>query len=179
MNQIKEMSADEFVRRFKNLIDDHEDSKFIFFLGAGCSVSSGIPGARALVKDWLPRLKKLKTGCNDNCDSWINEIYPDYTEDKASLFYGKVIEDLFLTPEERQREIERLTEGKDPGFGYAVLAQMMTFEDIGRHCNVVQTVNFDDLIADALYLYTQKKPLVISHESLAGFVKITRTRQIV
>jgi len=83
-------------------------------LGAGCSVSSGIPGARTLVKDWLPRLKKLKTGCNDNCDSWIHEIYPDYTEDKASLYYGNVIEDLFLTPEERQREIERLTEGKDP-----------------------------------------------------------------
>jgi len=56
---------------------------------------------------------------------------------------------------------------------------MMTFEDIGRHCNVVQTVNFDDLIADALYLYTQKKPLVISHESLSGFVKITRTRPLI
>ncbi len=179
MNSIKEMSAEEFIRRFKNLIEEHEESRFIFFLGAGCSVSSGIPSARTLVKDWLPRLKKLKTGCNDNCDSWINEIYPDYTEDKASLFYGKVIEDLFLTPEERQREIERLTEGKDPGFGYAVLAQMMTFEDIGRHCNVVQTVNFDDLIADALYLYTQKKPLVISHESLAGFVKISRTRPLI
>lgn len=179
MNQIKEMSAEEFIRRFKTLIEEHEDSKFIFFLGAGCSVSSGIPDARTLVKDWLPRLKKLKTGCTDNCDSWINGIYPDYTEDKASLYYGKVIEDLFLTPEERQREIERLTEGKDPGFGYAVLAQMMTFEDMGRHCNVVQTVNFDDLIADALYLYTQKKPLVISHESLAGFVKITRTRPLI
>lgn len=179
MNQIKEMSAEEFIRRFKNLIEEHEDSRFIFFLGAGCSISSGIPGARALVKDWLPRLKKLKMGCIDDCDSWVKGIYPEYNEDKASLLYGKVIEDLFLTPEERQREIERLTEGKDPGFGYAVLAQMMTLEATGRHCNVVQTVNFDDMIADALYLYTQKKPLVISHESLAGFVKITRTRPLI
>ncbi len=179
MNQIKEMTAEEFIRRFKNLIEEHEDSRFIFFLGAGCSVSSGIPDAGTLVKNWLPRLKKLKTDSSGNCDSWVSGIYPDYIEDKASLFYGKVIEDLFLTPEERQREIERLTEGKDPGFGYAVLAQMMTHEGTGRHCNVVQTVNFDDLIADALYLYTQKKPLVISHESLAGFVKITRTRPLI
>ena len=173
------MKTEEFIRRLKNLIKDHEDSKFIFFLGAGCSISSGIPGAAKLVKSWIPRLKKVKTGSEDNFESWIKGIYPEYNEENASLFYGKIIEDLFLTSEERQREIERLTEGKDPGFGYAVLAQLMTHKECGRHCNVVLTVNFDDLIADALYLYTQKKPLVISHESLAGFVRITRTRPLV
>ncbi len=173
------MKTEEFIRRLKNLTKDHEDSKFVFFLGAGCSISSGIPGAAKLVKSWIPRLKKVKTGSEDNFESWIKEVYPEYNEENASLFYGKVIEDLFLTSEERQREIERLTEGKDPGFGYAVLAQLMTHKECGRHCNVVLTVNFDDLIADALYLYTQKKPLVISHESLAGFVRITRTRPLV
>ena len=179
MNKIKEMSAEEFVRRIKNLIENHEDSKFVFFLGSGCSVSSGIPAAKTLVKNWLPRLKKIKTGNDDSYETWAKEFYPDYQEENAASLYGTIVEDLFLTPNDRQMEIERITEGKDPGFGYAVLAQLMTHKDTGRHCNVVQTVNFDDMIADALYLYTQKKPLVISHESLAGFVRITRTRPLV
>jgi tetratricopeptide (TPR) repeat protein len=179
LNQVKEMKVDEFVRRLKTLVTHNDDSKFVFFLGAGCSISSGIPGAAKLVRGWLPRLKEMKTGKEDNYESWAKELYSDYTEENASLFYGKVIEDLFLTSEERQREIERLTEGKDPAFGYAVLAQLITHQECGSHCNVVLTVNFDDFIADALYLYTQKKPLVISHESLAGFVRITRTRPLI
>ena len=39
--------------------------------------------------------------------------------------------------------------------------------------------NFDDMVADALYLYTQKKPLVMVHESLASFVDTGRTRPTV
>ncbi|MCJ7497572.1 MAG: SIR2 family protein, partial [candidate division Zixibacteria bacterium] len=178
MSQIKEMKLDEFGRRLKDWVAK-QDSKFVFFLGAGCSVSSGIPHAGDLVRNWLPRLKKLRTGSEDDYKTWVKEIYTDYEDEKASSFYGKVIEKLFIYPEERQREIERLTEGKDPGFGYAVLAQIITNDKYCPHCSVVLTVNFDDLVADAIYLYTNKKPLVISHDSLAGFVKITRTRPMI
>ena len=38
---------------------------------------------------------------------------------------------------------------------------------------MVLTSNFDDLVADALYLYTKKKPLVIAHDSLADFARET------
>jgi len=175
------LDAGEFVRRFKQLITEPEDSKFAFFIGAGCSISSGIPGAEGLVKNWLPRLKKLKKGDESNYGDykdWAKKQY-GYDGNNAASLYGTVIKDLFLTPEERQREIERITEGKDPGFGYAVLAQLMGHKNYGSHCNSVLTVNFDDLVADALYLYTQKKPLVISHDSLVGFVKLTRTRPLV
>ncbi|HUV03438.1 MAG TPA: SIR2 family protein [Desulfobacteria bacterium] len=179
MAELREIGAKEFVRRLKNLMEKDDDCKFAFFIGAGCSVSSGIPAAGALVKRWLPRLKEYKTGDDGNYEKWVTDIYPDYEEDKASLYYGKVIEDLFFTKDERQREIERLTERKDPGFGYAVLAQLTTNEICGRHCNAILTVNFDDLIADAQYLYSHKKPLVIAHEALAGFIRPTRTRPIV
>ena len=172
------MHAQEFVRRFKILLED-SDSRFVFFLGAGCSGSSGIPDAGALVRQWLPRLKVLKTGDEDNLQKWIDEQFPGYSADNASSFYGKVIKDLFLTREERQKEIERLTEGKDPGFGYAVLSQIVGDKTIGRHCNIILTTNFDDMVADALYLYTNKKPLVIAHETLVGFVRISRTRPLV
>ena len=179
MGQIREIGVQEFVRRLKHAVDTSEDSRFTFFIGAGCSVTSGIPAAGALVKRWLRRLKTLKTGDGERLEDWIKETYPAYEEDNAAQFYEQVIEELFFTSEERQREIESLTEGKDPGFGYAVLAQLMTHERHGRHCSAVLTVNFDDLVADALYLYTQRKPLVISHESLASFIRVTRTRPLV
>ncbi len=75
--------------------------------------------------------------------------------------------------------LENLVNGIDPGFGYAVLAQLISHEKYGRHCNVILTTNFDDLVADALYLFTNKKPLIISHESLISFAKISRTRPMV
>jgi protein O-mannosyl-transferase len=175
---MQELDVKEFARRLKMTMME-SDGRFIFFLGSGCSVSSGIPAAAGLVKNWLPRLKKIRTGSEDRLVDWLKAEYPDYQEENAASFYGPVIEALFFTPEERQREIERLTEGKDPGFGYAVLAQIMSHPTFITRCNIVLTTNFDDLVADALYLYTFKKPLVISHESLVGFVRITRTIPVV
>ena len=176
---IKSIEVQEFVRRFKKQLIEHNDAKFCFFLGAGCSVSSRIPTARTLVDTvWFPKLKEMQTGNQENFSDWLKEKFPEYNKDNAAQFYGDVIEKLFLTPKERQQEIERIVTEKDPGFGYAVLAQLLA-EKCGRHCNIILTTNFDDMIADAIYLYTNKKPIVISHESLVGFVKISDTRPLV
>ena len=175
--EIKSIGIQEFVRRFKQLIE-YNDAKFCFFLGAGCSVSSGIPTAGTLVDNvWLPKLKELETGDQENFNEWLKKRFPEYNKKNAAQFYGEVIENLFPTPKERQKEIERLV-AKNPGFGYAVLAWLLA-DKCGEHCNIILTTNFDDMVADALYLYTNKKPIVISHESLAGFVKISDTRPLV
>jgi Tfp pilus assembly protein PilF len=173
---MEEISVQEFVRRLKMGVDDSE-SRYAFFLGAGCSLSSGISTAETLVRNWLPLLKKIKTGSEDDVEKWIKEYIPDYDKNNLAIYYGKVLEDLFPAPDARQREIERLMEQKDPGFGYAVLAQLVS--NHGRQLNTVLTTNFDDMVADALYLYTNKKPLVIAHDSLVGFVKISRSRPLI
>ena len=110
-------------------------------------------------------------------DNWARESIPGYDPADPGGAYGNLISQLFLTPEDRQREIEDLCEQCTPSFGYAVLAQMIALYD-GRF-NVVLTTNFDDLVADALYLYTDARPLVIHHESLARFIRPTRTRPLV
>jgi Tfp pilus assembly protein PilF len=175
---VKPITGQEFARRLKRLTEP-DDSRFALFLGAGCSVSSGIPAAADLVRMWLSQLMDVRDGTSGDAAVWAERDYPGYTDTMASAYYGRVIDDLFVTPEQRQHEIERLTEGRDPAFGYAVLAQLMTDETRGHHLNVVLTTNFDDLVADALYLYTNKKPLVINHESLMGFARATRTRPLV
>ncbi|MEE9554325.1 MAG: SIR2 family protein [candidate division Zixibacteria bacterium] len=175
---MREISAQEFARRLRSSICE-QNGRFTFFIGAGCSISSEIPGAGTLVEKWLRKLKDFKTGNADDLGSWENELFPDYDPDNPASSYSNVIEELFYTPQERQREIETIVAGKDPGFGYAVLAHLITHDSTGEQCNSIITTNFDDMIADALYLYTNKKPVVIAHESLIGFAKITDIRPTV
>jgi Tfp pilus assembly protein PilF len=174
---LRKISADEFARRLKDIIQQ-PDKRFAIFVGAGCSVSSGIRDASNLVRNsWLPRLRDF---CSPDCtdlDQWAKGQFPDYDSQNPAALYGPLMERLFLYPEERQREIEDLCEGKFPGFGYATLSSLVTME--GGRFNVLLTTNFDDLTADALYLFTKARPLVIHHESLAGYIRPTRTRPLV
>jgi Tfp pilus assembly protein PilF len=69
----------------------------------------------------------------------------------------------------------------EPAYGYATLAQLLSHKDYGRFCNTVLTTNFDDLIADALYLYGERnaRPLVVTHEALARYVRTNSPRPTV
>lgn len=165
----KELAAPEFSRRLKRALSQ-SDVRVVWFVGAGCSISSGIPAAAELVRLWLPQLNEVRSGSRDGWEAMAERDYPDWPANPAR-YYGTVIEDLFESEGDRQREIEQLTGGKDPGFGYAALAQLMSHPDVGSKANVAITVNFDDLIADSLYLYTAKKPLVIGHEALTRFIR--------
>jgi Tfp pilus assembly protein PilF len=175
---MKEMQVQEFVRRLRKTGCD-TDCRYSFFLGAGCSKSSGIPTASELVAQWLPRLKYIKTGNDSDPEKWAAKTFKGFTKEKAGAFYSQIFKALFDNHEDGQKEIERIVEEKEPGFGYGVLAQLLSHPDYGKHFNVVLTTNFDDLVADALYLYSCKKPMVIYHDSLISFVKISSTRPIV
>lgn len=173
------IEVQHFVRRLRDMLLK-QDGQFAFFLGAGCSISSEILGAKALVEQWLPGLYTQMTGRQGSLDAeWLSKEFPKYDPSDPAASYATVMRRLFLLPVERQREIERVVGGRDPGFGYAVLAKLITHEKCGRNCNLVLTTNFDDMVADALYLYTQQKPLVIIHDSLVSFVETGRVRPLV
>ena len=55
MREPEQIDFQELVRRFKRDITEQE-AQFAFFLGAGASISSKIPGAKALVNQWIPKL---------------------------------------------------------------------------------------------------------------------------
>lgn len=174
---LRHISAERFARHLRT-VSRQEDERYAFFIGAGCSVSSDIPDSATLVSNnWLPRLRDICAPQYENAEEWAALRFEGYEPTNPAAIYGVVIEELFLQPEERQREIESLCEGRFPGFGYATLAEMMTIK--GGHFNIVLTTNFDDLVPDALYLYTKERPLVIHHESLAGYIRPTRTRPMV
>ena len=63
-------------------------------------------------------------------------------------------------------------EKAEPSCGYSFLAEILAQ---GKH-DIVITTNFDSLTEDALFIYTAKKPLVIGHSDLAGFINIQLQR---
>lgn len=65
--------------------------------------------------------------------------------------------------------------GKDPSPGYSILAKLL---DETRH-KVVVTTNFDNLVADALSIYTRTYPMMIGHEALANFVSVVPRRPVI
>lgn len=170
---MKEMDILEFRRRLKLRLERPE-VRFTFFIGAGCSVSSGIPSAGSLVMEWLPRLKEIKTGNNNDVEEWAKEYFGEEAIKAPATIYARVIEELFRQTDDRQAEIERICSNVDPALGYAALAKLITHRKYGHRCNTVLTTNFDDLVADALYLYARVKPTVINHESLIGFARTIR-----
>jgi len=174
---LRTISPVEFARRLRGL-SEQADNRFAFFLGAGCSISSGIPSAGELVEQhWLPQLRDLRAPERQDIAAWTRELFPDYDPANPALIYGQVVEKLFLHPEEAQREIERLCSGPFPGFGYVGLASLMAH--YAGLFNVVLTTNFDDLVQEALYLFTKARPLVVGHEALAHFIRPTRTRPLI
>ncbi len=172
---MRTISPFEFVRRFHHGLTNH-DGRHVWFLGAGCSVSSGIGDADETTLRWLGELKYLETGTADDVADWIPERFASFDAANPGALYGDVLNALFYTEQEQERELERIIAQAEPGFGYATLAQLVTQPDWGERCNTVVTTNFDDLAADALYLYSQRKPQVLTHESFDRRIRISTSR---
>ena len=163
---------------------DNSSERFCFIIGSGASVSSGIPSGIELERDWMNEMendlglgeiranaKKLKE--NNLLENDFEEIEKAWKETKESgvplpsKFYFDIYTLRFF-PNHRSGYyyFEQIMENKQPSFGYHPLA--LTLTD-GSGNNLVITTNFDSLVEDALFMYTNSKPLVINHELLADF----------
>ena len=171
------ISLIEFVNRFVDSITTQEQ-RFTWFVGAGCSISSGIKAAGGLVEQWLQELWGYQDLPQSKYDDWLKKTFPAFDAKRPAAHYAQVFERRHPAPAERQREIERICEGGEPSYGYATFAQLLSDSKVGQRCNTVLTTNFDDLIADALYVYGDRRsrPQVITHEALARYVRIASPR---
>ena len=107
-----------------------------------------------------------------------------------SKFYFDLYKLRFYTnPRNGYHYLEQTMEGRNPSIGYYTLAKLLTDDNSkAKHPtddnsnnlnNLVITTNFDSLVEDALFLYTAKKPLVVSHESLVDYISSDVQRPIV
>jgi hypothetical protein len=171
------ITAHEFAGRMQRLLEQPGQS-IVWFLGAGCSISSGIQGAAGLVRKWLRELQELQDLKDWQFMNWVSQEFPTYDKDNPARIYGEVLERLYPSPWDRQLEIERICANCEPNYGYATFAQLITHDDIGRRCNIILTTNFDDLVAESIYAYgaPSARPQIINHESLARFARSSDRR---
>ena len=176
---LQDISVTEFARRFRHRVLEHEQP-ITWFFGAGCSISSGIPAATGLTRRWVREQHKL-LGSSASVENWAAAEFDDYSHENAALHYANVFARRHPAPADRQREIEQICSGKQPGYGYATFAEILSHDKAGPLCNTVLTTNFDDLIADALYLFgdRDKRPQVITHEALARYIRVRSPRPTV
>ncbi len=167
MVKYREIDLQIFIDEIYQDYKDNKDSKYVFFLGAGCSKSSNIPLAWELAKKWYEELKSEQPTKWKEFNKKNNINYVER--------YFEIFEKRFISKKDQQREIERITKNKLPSAGYYTLAKLMQEPQF----NTVITTNFDDLIQDALIYAGDERALVITHENLYKFIERNSTPLII
>ena len=148
-------------------------------MGAGASFTSGIPTGHHLAQRWLKNLHLRESVDERPLEEWISGCgigTGSLTWNSAADHYPQIFERRFDGDREAgYAELEAAMEGKSPSLGYSLLAEIIQHT---RH-KVVVTTNFDNLVADALAMHAHQSPLVVAHESLAGFVRPQLRRPLV
>lgn len=105
---------------------------------------------------------KQKQFLKENHGNWY-----DPSKEYASLFEKK-----FDLPRQRRMFVEREVADKIPSIGYLYLTSL-----VGQnYFNTVFTTNFDDLLNEAFYLYSKRRPIICAHDSSINSVTITSKR---
>ncbi|MCY0988750.1 SIR2 family protein [Nannocystis sp. ILAH1] len=168
-----------FLEHFRFVHRNMPDHPYAWVLGAGASKASGIPLAGDLVHRWLGELQRRLSNVNQPLPEWAtakNLGIDAFNYADAAASYSRVYERRFGdNPEEGFAYLEGLMGQREPSPGYSILAQIL---EKTAHKVVIST-NFDNLVADALSIYTSTFPLVIGHESLANFVKVVSRRPVI
>lgn len=176
--------------------------RFCFILGSGASVESGIPTGNTLEMRWMDCLmgeqedqgtpamdaeetRRIAEALQEEngIEYRFDDIVKAWQKAKkqgsglSSKYYFDIYKLRFYASSRNGYSyMEKLMERCEPSLGYHTLAMLLTETNLN---NLVITTNFDSLVEDALFLYTDKKPLVISHESLTDYIEANIQRPII
>lgn len=201
LHESRILSAKKFIQIFKESTENNQ--RFCFILGSGASVESGIPNGGILEMDWMDCLMGIRsdrgTAPMDPVESEriarnlhsegtikhsFDDIKANWEESKkkgwksmSSEFYFDLFQLRFHPVQQNgYRYLESLMQKVEPSPGYRALALLLTKDHLH---NLVITTNFDNLVEDALFLHTDWRPLVISHEALAEYIQFNTRRPII
>ena len=169
----KQRSLDDLVRYVRNRIE--ENPNYALLLGAGCSVSSGISSGYDLVKQWRGEIyRELTESDQEPCEESAKKYLKENESNWYSEFneYSCLFEKKYDFPSQRRRFIESLVADKQPSIGYAYLVNLVKH----NYFNAIFTTNFDDLINEAFYHYSEKRPMLCAHDSSVNSINISSSR---
>jgi len=173
------ITIEGFLESFLSQSEERQDHPFCFILGAGASVQSGIPTGSELARRWLEEMHVARDFDKLPLETWATADtlgIPGFSLSDVGSFYPEIYEQRFKGhTEQGYAFLEHQMDRKDPSFGYAALAYLMSKT---QH-RIAITTNFDNLIGDALSIHSERFPLIISDEQLAGFLSANPRRPLV
>ena len=164
--ELNRKSADHLIHLIMNRNADVP--QFSLLLGSGASITSGVRTAQDMIEEWR-RLLFKRSKNTDTYQDWLSSQIWHRHEDEYSLLF----EMIYDQPSQRRVYIEESVKGGHPRWGYIYLTNLLAH----RFFDVVFTTNFDDLINEACYLYSEDlRPLVAAHDSAIQGVRVTAGR---
>jgi NAD-dependent SIR2 family protein deacetylase len=143
----------------KQMHDPKIMSRFVLFLGAGASVSSGVPAAQELVLGWRDQYEKIY--------GRKHESHGRQDE------YSRLFEALYDKPSQRRECIEKIVSAATPSWGHIYLVNLMK----NHVFNTIFTTNFDDLVDEACSRFTSDlRPIICAHDSSVKYIRLTASR---
>ena len=138
---------------------------FSLLLGAGASITSGVKTAQEMIGEWRGMMFQ-RLGRGRVRGEWLKD-QPWYEHDDE---YSILFETIYDQPSQRRVRVEEAVKGAHPYWGYIYLTNLMS----SRFFDVVFTTNFDDLINEACYLYSDaERPIVAAHDSAIQGIRVT------
>ncbi|UWP68289.1 tetratricopeptide repeat protein [Subdoligranulum variabile] len=157
------IKLDGFLEEVADVTEGPYARKFCFFLGAGASITSGIPAATKLVDLWDEKIRTRFPA--EEYEQWKNEKEID--ENNKYNHYSDYYEKQFSSnPVDGYNFLEKKMKEASPSGGYACLAFLLT----QTPHKVVVTTNFDRLTEDAVTLYAHEFSLVVGHVAMAHYI---------
>ena len=135
----------------------NKETKYSFFLGAGASISSGIPSAESCIWEWK---RSILLSNNPSLEPQISELTLESTRQKIQKWldnqnrypklgdkkeYGFYIEECYKTQDGRRKYFELKIREAKPHLGYNLLCLLA---EAGL-TDTIFTTNFDGLVVRA------------------------------
>ena len=118
---IRKIQQADLITVFKDL-KDHPGDGCCFLLGAGASVTSGIPSGGVLAQRWYEDLKKNMN--TNELDAWHQEI--SFDASRVAEFYPQIFERRFRDhPNTGYFQLQDSMKDAEPNIGYSFLAQVL------------------------------------------------------
>ena len=170
--QHKRKSVADLIRFISNTTrDDKVTPNFSVFLGSGASVTSGVRSGQVLVNSWMDECIKMENKDNLTKEEYFSPSHAPEWFDPANP-YSSLFEHRYDLQRQRRLFVEHEVAGKTPSLGYAYLVNMIE----NGFFNTVFTTNFDDLLNEAFYQYSNNRPIVCAHDSSISGVSVTSDR---
>jgi len=167
----KRKTVNDLARFIKNRNDDNPN--YTLLLGAGCSITSSVRSATELVSLWRHEICK-ELGFNDHDPEQQKEYLKNQQADWYDLSkeYSSLFERKYDLQRQRRIFVEKEVSNATPSLGYAYLTSLVN----QTYFNTIFTTNFDDLINEAFYFYSDQRPIVCAHDSSIDSITVTSKR---